>query len=705
MGTTNDGIFGFQDEDGTKWVRTKKGLVNCVEAGVYAGAGDQSTALQAAMNHSRITTLEMHIDGGGDIQIDSNIDCNGKILQFRKGTKLTGAGSLTNCVLSSELTGQIADTTVDFINFKAANDVFSTHWYGSKGDQTNDDTTAVQKTFDTIIANNKNIDIYFPIGNYKITSTITATFNATFCPKIFGAQKGRGNAGSTLLWYGSAGGTMMKFKNFKSTSFEDLDLTGNNGTGFPTFPKYVFHIEVDGASSLFSYFINFKNCSFSACGGTDSACLNLNGTGSYTNYQCSEITFEHCAINGNGFSAPTPSGYGIIVGGFNTKDFYINNCNIQGFNQAFFKSIADAGVVTSRNNLITGCVVNFDLSNGTHFQSIGDYTENGGMLLKAANGNTVSNYNIQNYYWASDNYGGVNPGLPETQEYIITGRGQLTIIGSAFESGATFIPKINWECDLGISSLTCIGCTFANIREGVSPFYSSGNEMMIQNRNLAYGNYTKQRITVIGCVGTIGSVQTKWFPNGSGEDYLLRGLVRMSAEVARPTTGRWNANDVVVNIQDGGDTRNAIKSWTCVRTGTFKTINVTGTTTAGSRIVTGVSNINAIEVGDYLDPQSGWGNLDYPYSVESVDYVAGSFKIALWNASASATVTFLNYPPKFRATGGGYGALTDRPTLTADDKGFEFYNTTNNLMEFWNGTTWIQAGGDTIAFDNSYFSL
>ena len=604
---------------------------------------------------------------------------------------------------SIDNTGTVVQSSANRFKRVLVDVLINVKWFGAKGDQIADDTAAIQAAFDFTRTENKGYTILFPIGNYKITATIDHTCPVESSPRIIGESKGRGNLGSTILWYGSMSGTMFKLRRMHSTEIANLDFTGNNGTGDHVYPKYILHFEVDGDLSLFSSFVHIHDCSFSAVAGTGSASLNLNGSGAFTNYQCSEISIEHCSLSGNGFNIPPgrQSEYSIIVGGFNTKDFYIKNCYATGFSKAFFKSVGDAGSVHSADNILSTNEWNFDINNGTQLTSINDYTESSGGLLKAGGGATITNVQLINYSWFCNNYDGANPNYPTTKEFIIEGQGNLVIQSGAFMSNDINVPKINWTTDNGMFTMTAMNATFSGVKEGITPFYSSGNPVLIQDREIAYGQYIQHRVTALNIVGAFGGLyQTSRFPNGSTDDMLIRGLHRYSAAIGRPVGAtnqpkRWYENDVSIefNTPDRTDSRSKIKYYRCVQQGTFKTINVTATFTTGSLVASGVSDINKIEPGDIIQMPGAFGGSSYRFSVASVNYPANSFTFNPYPSGVSGIIAINNAVPVFQACGGAYGTSSSQPTLGVDDVGFTYFNVTTNQMEVWDGSVWINVSG------------
>lgn len=575
---------------------------------------------------------------------------------------------------------------------RVVKDRFNLKWFdvsGLIGDNATNAGPALLKALNYIKAQGKSATLYIPKGYYAIYSTVEFNFGTTVTVNIAGEASGGRFSGSAFIWHGSSGQAMFKLQSMFMPTIENIDFVGRNSTG--PLAKYLIHIDyaAPGLTSL----INFKKCSFLGVGGDSSAAINFNATGSFTDLQADESTWDDCYFAGNGWNTPDSlkSWYGVRFGGNNTKNFTFRRNFFIGFREAAIKGNAPIGQLTSIRNNTTTNGYHFDLSAGTSLTSINDYAESNKAILHTAVGSTgVSSYSFINYEDHSSNYDGANPLYPVGDDYRMAGQGNLFLQGCTFNTASSRISKINWATDNGIQSLTAIGCNFWGVTSrGLTPFYSGANPVLTEDREADYGQFAKHRFTSIGNTGidSLGVV-AYGIPNSSTEDVIIRGFMKISAWNAKPSTGWWNIGDVSKNITRG-DGRPQIKEWMCVQAGMFKAVSVTGTTSIGSPVITGISSTVGIKVGDFVKLSAGFPDASYPFFISAV--TSSTITISQYNASGAGAVTITNAVPVFTAMGGGYGTTANRPTLTTDDKGFTYFDTDISSQVLWSGTAWVSA--------------
>ena len=99
-------------------------------------------------------------------------------------------------------------------------------WWGALGDDSKDDTTAIQAAIDAVGAAGGGI-VFFPPGTYKITDTLTV--DAGFVRLV-----GSGQKNTIIRNYGTGGETAVNIatrQQYSYTSIEDISIHGNPGSG------------------------------------------------------------------------------------------------------------------------------------------------------------------------------------------------------------------------------------------------------------------------------------------------------------------------------------------------------------------------------------------------------------------------------------------------------------------------------------------
>lgn len=94
--------------------------------------------------------------------------------------------------------------------------------FGAIGDGITDDTKAIQRAFDSLKLNKKKV-VYFPTGQYKITSTLS--LSSLMNISIIGADPVK----TSIIWYGEKEGTMLDCNGVSYSRFGRITWDGNNG--------------------------------------------------------------------------------------------------------------------------------------------------------------------------------------------------------------------------------------------------------------------------------------------------------------------------------------------------------------------------------------------------------------------------------------------------------------------------------------------
>jgi hypothetical protein len=113
--------------------------------------------------------------------------------------------------------------------------VYNVKAYGAMGDGATDDTAAIQTALNLVCGNpgvsSGTGNVYFPVGDYKITSTLYCYEGAGGIghPSRISGAVGGGIAalGSVIDWRGPSGGTMMVLMGWREGVMENLIFEGN----------------------------------------------------------------------------------------------------------------------------------------------------------------------------------------------------------------------------------------------------------------------------------------------------------------------------------------------------------------------------------------------------------------------------------------------------------------------------------------------
>lgn len=178
--------------------------------------------------------------------------------------------NIASTLPSTNITGQFDADKIDFtqngtgatlrdVDLKL-NDFISVKDFGAVGDDSNNDTTAIQAAIDSISAGT----IYFPAGTYKVTSTINVSTT-----KI--TLKGEGSQASILKADAAFSGTnVLNMSAPTGCVVEDLQMDGNSNNVTGLTINDGIGIEINRVlvkNSETGYKIrNVDDCVFNACG-------------------------------------------------------------------------------------------------------------------------------------------------------------------------------------------------------------------------------------------------------------------------------------------------------------------------------------------------------------------------------------------------------------------------------------------------------
>jgi hypothetical protein len=216
-GASVDNIFYFNGSSaGNYFKRVIDGPIRAAQCGIFGTGSDMSAQLHAAANHADIQEIVFDYPGGASINIGNAQAVSipaGKILRFEAGNMLTGTGTVSGGIIDASYEHQIFNTSFAISPEGVVSEKFSVKWFGAKGDNSTNDQPAIQKTIDTVIANQGQFkQIFFPQGNYVISSPLiaykwTGSAYAQVCIDL---------VGESSFWEASGTGSIIK-PNFRNT--------------------------------------------------------------------------------------------------------------------------------------------------------------------------------------------------------------------------------------------------------------------------------------------------------------------------------------------------------------------------------------------------------------------------------------------------------------------------------------------------------
>lgn len=176
-GTSVDNIFYFNSPNSGKFLsRVIDGTIRAAYVGVSpANSGIvNQTRLNAAFSNAGINEIIVDFNAGAEILISGTVNCQNKVLKFRRGNTLINdtSGGLQNVLLDGGKENYHIDSGLTLTNVSAVRKTLSPEWFGAKGDAINDDAIAIQKYLSVAVSLNGGI-IEFPARKtYYIKSDV-----------------------------------------------------------------------------------------------------------------------------------------------------------------------------------------------------------------------------------------------------------------------------------------------------------------------------------------------------------------------------------------------------------------------------------------------------------------------------------------------------------------------------------------------------
>lgn len=371
---------------------------------------------------------------------------------------------------------QVFDTQAQIKFSEGCIGTLNVAWFGAKGYDKGDDTRSFQKALGIASGLSNVVNIFVPIGQYYITEQLVLENTPSLNKPINLIGEGMSsstNDGSSLIWNGNTGASMILVRNNYHNLIQSLDFAAE--------PGHELKHNIELRSQI--YLMEIKDCSFSGSAGLGSANVNLNDGSSS---QVSEISFRNCAFRGKTVDNVTwMTGSAVKGGKANTKNFYFEKCSFLGYNEAAINieisDIVDIRNCTfSLNELDISCLL-------CGLLATSNYSEQSKSFLKGTNSDNLAFTTLVNNFF---------DGHP-AEDFVITGgSGSLVIINNDFggNGGIDSTNLIRWD-SRNISSVYSVGNFFRNGTSATNPFVLSG-------RNAIDPDVFKSQMDKIGADGT-----------------------------------------------------------------------------------------------------------------------------------------------------------------------------------------------------------
>lgn len=176
--TPVDNITTFYGPSGSVWKRVTENKVFRASWAIV-GSADCTARLQSIFNMASVGTVLFDVQ---DYTINGSLSIpSGKILEFKDSGRIVGTGTITGGLIKAHWLQQCFGTGLSFSGISTVYDRMSVRWFGATGNGSTDDSPAINKLVNIIVATSAPAVriCYFPTGNYLLNSPIIAArFNS-----------------------------------------------------------------------------------------------------------------------------------------------------------------------------------------------------------------------------------------------------------------------------------------------------------------------------------------------------------------------------------------------------------------------------------------------------------------------------------------------------------------------------------------------
>lgn len=567
--------------------------------------------------------------------------------------------------------------------------------FGAMGDGVTDDTAAIQAAVD--YCSSVKQGLFFPPGTYIVLAPKTRSF-----------------AGGTLYCSIDAKSDVNIFTNTKNSVV--IKLANNVSTDAAPKNVVIFfnntYIENSG----------FKNITFDLNGANNLISPNR-GTGVYNRYLMASfcissnnawgnnISFIGCTFKNTSGTTCIAAGQSNLVGSTLSQNFFIDDC-------IFYNN----GLDTDDHSCVYMWAENSRCQNSTFEQPTSLSKTNRNWVAYELHGSNqwFNNNTVKNFYrgcWIANNNTNTSNSL-----WVVDNKFEVWGLGpSLFNQSSTAQPISDVHIARNTISIDNTSTPLAIKAAIESNVYYSVSNIRVYNNIASFNMAGIGACAFIVMSGTTGTAKGDYFiyDNQSyGSQFGVYCRTYATGSVTWPyveeKNNKWkdlqvtgtgisvgsyyisNATNPLQTIIVKNNTYHSTSTATGVRIeGGLSYLEIDNNTYLGmvespslSSLSISITNPNLVtrRLGTQLNTVAYSG---FPTLSSSSTWKAGD-RVYMYNGSRILNITFWEYTGSiWRAYGSGNGTTAERPTLTTDDAGYSYYDTTVNKMILWSGTAWL----------------